>query len=94
MVSKYYGIELDIPTFYYENKTPLWTIDLLDLLQASKFSSCVDFKMYTICVGIKDHHRSIEFYDIQLNSDYSRIQELFQKSKTNNWAICEAILFF
>ena len=67
---------------FYQRETPLWTIDIFDVLMESKVFRGLEF--YT-CSTDLSYHRQVEFYQNSILEDEVRVRALFQKALDLDW---------
>jgi ABC-type bacteriocin/lantibiotic exporter with double-glycine peptidase domain len=67
------------------DERPLWTIELFHMLH----SAGVEVEMCTMHRGINPAHHKLRWYENAHETELSRIQELFERSVTEKWAVSE-----
>ena len=66
-------------------ETPLWTIELFNLLQ----SSGVDVSMFTKCKGVNPAHMDFQWYANSIETDSRTTQDWFDLADRENWSVFE-----
>jgi len=91
MAHRWAGERYEPPAAVYGCKSPLWTIELMEQLRASKK---LVSKMYTLSLGVEPHHRAITWYDANNAKDFDRISGIFQKCSEEGWQVEKVLMMF
>lgn len=87
MLSKYLSKELCVEELY-ENKKPLWTIEIFLFLKMNSIKAC----MWTSCPeGISAHHLELQWYRSH-NDDFGSIRVCYDVAHRRNWLIHKGAL--